>query len=213
MVARGGESAKDFIDSVSRVRPIQHVGARARESKMKITFRRVTLGLALALCGLLIGCADEPLKLDRGASAGAARKPPEIRFAGRVRLLGDLAQERGGAIFVSLRMADGPPLPFLTRQYTMDAPQIIREGDLTVLEFELDQSHSMSGMPLAELPSELEIKVAYSSDGFVEGLRGGPRVVVPAELGARDIAAELGPDSGAAPSSRPASRPTSQPAR
>lgn len=86
------------------------------------------------------------------------------RFAGVVRLQGELAQLKSGFVFVSIK-PKGIAMPCYSRKYALaDGEVEAGEAGERVLRFELDQSHSLGGL----VPGELVAEAYFDPDGLVE---------------------------------------------
>ena len=88
----------------------------------------------------------------------------DVRFAGVVRLRGELADREKGFIFVSIK-PDGIPMPAFSRKYSMSDPAVgPKEDGERVLRFELDRNHSLGGM----VPGAINLEAWFDEDGYVD---------------------------------------------
>lgn len=143
--------------------------------------------LLLAVSSLAVGCGKGPVPVEDG-SAGSGSTPgvlPEghppldggtapmasaqgedVRFAGVVRLQGELATRSEGYVFVSIKPA-GVRMPSYSRKYSLADASPAEDGE-RVLPFELDRSNLMGGL----VPGDLVLEARFDPDGFVESREG-----------------------------------------
>ena len=124
-------------------------------------------------------------ELDGGLGSGASLPSPEdVRFAGVVRLRGDLATREDGFLMISVK-PEGIRMPSYSRKYALADAGPVDDAGERLLRFELDQRNMMGGL----LPGELVLEARFDEDGYVETKDDTVIVTVPTT--ANDTSAEI----------------------
>jgi hypothetical protein len=156
---------------------------------MKPIARRLLRCSSLVLVLLaFVSCGDEPQRIGKSEPMSAGHAPfgdsmppghppvgdsmpsgrPPVaagmaRLGGRVRLAGNLAKARSGAVFVIAR-SDGKLA--LVHKYDMTDPLWADSGNERVLTFSLTDADNMAGVG-APVGSKLDVEARYDPEGFV----------------------------------------------
>jgi hypothetical protein len=160
----------------------------------------VSLGVALLATAIVSSCGDK----EAGAAPPAASQPteaepeapvhgaltpnPEMKesehFTGHVNLREALATGPG-FVFVTVGRI-GSPMPYLMKKYDAEGASVTPGPDGSrVLEFELTSADNFMDMPLPE--TDIELKVRFDLDGFVETKVDSVLETLAVEPGAQDL--------------------------
>lgn len=144
----------------------------------------------------LAACGERPQRIEEAPASAAPKAAPVVKFAGSVRLEGDLAGAKAGALFVSARRK-GQRLPTLSHRFDMSDPAWAAQDGARVLTFALTDADNMGGFG-APMGNEMEVEARYSPSGFIDPRPGAEeagvvRGSVPAVPGDANLSIRLQP--------------------
>ncbi len=109
----------------------------------------------------------------------------DARFAGTLRLRGELAAQREGFVMLSVK-PEGVRMPCYSRKYAV-AEASPEDGGLR-LDFELGPESRMGKIP----PGGIVLEARFDPDGMVESKEGVVLATMPIQVGATDAEIVLG---------------------
>ncbi len=136
--------------------------------------KRIGGVLALSCAFLVVSCGKEEGTVEAATPeplpvhAGLAPNPEMLEsehFTGRV-ILREALATGPGSLFVTVGPANSP-MPYLMRKFDLDGPAVQPGPDGSrLVPFELTSADNFMGKPVPA--EELELKVRFDYDGFVE---------------------------------------------
>jgi hypothetical protein len=122
-------------------------------------------GPLLLLCACGRGGAHPPRVPGAGPEAKSAAATGRVRFAGRVYLVGELAQVRTGSVFLCARAPDARE-PAFARKYELGDPSWSMQDGQRVLYFALNERDE-TGEASAAVGPRMVLEARYSPEGWI----------------------------------------------